>query len=498
MSASAVRGGQVYVEIGANPSKLLNALRLVNTKVAGIGEAMASAGVRASSAGAAMAAPIAGLGMAMAAQTQEFSNAKAAVVDLSNAIGSAVAPAFVGVAKIVAEVTKSVTEFVRAHPEAVRQVAALGAVLVGVGVPLIGVGNGMVWLSKASSVAIAPIMSLVSTIASLGAALITIAASQPVLALAGIIAGAAFAAQAAGVDIGKLGGAIGSSLSGPIAKAKSLMLDLASTATVTVEGIYRAIASGDLAGAMDIAWAGAVVAWLKGQKAIMDALDPFVSLVQNALDYLKTNAVNNWDALGTDSAAAVRTLSAIVLGVFDNLANGVMATFDTMVGAVQKAWIRIQDFFKGATDTQQKLDAIDKENQSRAEERGKMRPGIQKRLEDATVVNQLNEGALIARQQRNRELSDRRMAGREDANRQRSTDRADAVAQANQNLRDQVNRFPVPAPVAQASTASTKVMGTFSAFGIGQMGAFNVEQQQLEELKRIREEIKRQGAAVVA
>ena len=37
MSASAVRGGQVYVEIGANPSKLMSALTTINTKIADVG-----------------------------------------------------------------------------------------------------------------------------------------------------------------------------------------------------------------------------------------------------------------------------------------------------------------------------------------------------------------------------------------------------------------------------------------------------------------------------
>jgi hypothetical protein len=243
-------------------------------------------------------------------------------------------------------------------------------------------------------------------------------------------------------------------------------------------------------------WAGVRVVWLKGQKAIMDALDPFVSLVQNTIDYLSTNVVNNWDALGVDSAAAVRTLSAVILGVFDNLANGVMATFDKMVGEVQKAWIRIKDVFSEATDTQQKLDAIDAENKKRADEREKMRPGIQKRLADATVVNQLNEGALIARQQRNRELSDRRMAGREEANRQRSGDRAAAVAAAEAELRARVVGAPVPKPVQAVADVKQSVTGTFSSFGLGQMGAFNVAREQLEELKRIRGAINNQAVMV--
>jgi len=71
--------------------------------------------------------------------------------------------------------------------------------------------------------------------------------------------------------------------------------------------------------------------------------------------------------------------------------------------------------------------------------------------------------------------------------------RAQAVADANQNLQAQVNRFPVPKPVPMAGTLKTETAGTFSAFGLGQLGTGSVEKQQLDELKRIREELQRQA-----
>jgi hypothetical protein len=72
-------------------------------------------------------------------------------------------------------------------------------------------------------------------------------------------------------------------------------------------------------------------------------------------------------------------------------------------------------------------------------------------------------------------------------------DRAQAVADANKNLRDQVNRFPVPQAVGMAGAIKTETAGTFSAFGLGQLGSGNIDKQQLDELKRIREELQRQA-----
>ena len=74
-------------------------------------------------------------------------------------------------------------------------------------------------------------------------------------------------------------------------------------------------------------------------------------------------------------------------------------------------------------------------------------------------------------------------------------DRAAAVADANRNLQAQVNRFPVPQAPAMGGALKTETAGTFSAFGLGQLGTGNIDKQQLEELKRIRTELEKQARA---
>jgi hypothetical protein len=172
-----------------------------------------------------------------------------------------------------------------------------------------------------------------------------------------------------------------------------------------------------------------------------------------------------------------------------------MATFDMMVGEIQKAWIRITGYLKGATDTQSKLDAIDKENQSRADQRGKDRPGLVARMNEASNTNATEYQAANQRYFDANDDLNKRIAGREDANRQRAADRMAAVNQAKTALEQKVAQTSAPDGIKkpQAGSMSFSTAGTFSAFGLGQLGTGSVEKQQLDELKRIREELQRQA-----
>ena len=91
MSASAVRGGQVYVEIGADPNKFIAALRAINQRVADMGETLRSTGVGMMAVGAAISGPILALGGAFVEQTGEMLAMRAALKDIGKATAEAVA-----------------------------------------------------------------------------------------------------------------------------------------------------------------------------------------------------------------------------------------------------------------------------------------------------------------------------------------------------------------------------------------------------------------------
>lgn len=484
MSASAVRGGQVYVEIGANPSKLLNALRIVNTQIGSLGDGLSSVGRTMALAGSAIAGPIMAAGTAFANQTGEVLRAQAALVSLGEAVGKAVAPAVVGASNAIAGMANAAARFVRENEDLVHQVLVFGSALIGVGTVLITFGDSLSIVSRIARNIGTPILSLVKIIGTLTPVLITIATSGPVLAIAAVLGGIAVAARVAGVDLAKMAGSLRGSFDGPINDAKALLADFGETTSTTITGIYNSIAAGDIAGAIDILWAGVNAAWLRGQAAILGVIDPFISGVLNVFDYLRTNVVNNIDSLQTDSAAVFRTLSAVVVGVFDNLKMDVLTTFDALLAGIKIAWTRIQDYLTGATDTEQKIAKIGEDLFSRATERRKENPGIQKRLADAAIANQLNEGAAISRQTTNRQNSNDRIVGRVDADRQRAADRMAAVEAAKTALDQKVASTSAPASVSrpqEVAKSTTSIAGTFSAFGVGQMAGGNVQKLQLDE-----------------
>ena len=501
MSASAVRGGQVYVEIGANPSKLLNALRIVNTQIGNLGSGLSSVGQTMAAAGAAISGPIMAAGIAFANQNDAVLRAQASLLSLGEAVGKAVAPAVVGASNAIAGMADAAARFVRENEDLVRQVLAVGGALAGVGTLLFVFGEGLSVVSRVAGNIGGPIMSLVKIVGTLTASLITIATSGPVLAIAAVLGGIALAARAAGVDLGKMASSLRGSFDGPINDAKALLADLGETTSTTITGVYNSIAAGDIAGAIDILWSGVQAAWLRGQAAIMGVIDPWVSMIQNTFDVLGTYVVSGLDLLSTDAGNAVRKVSSVVMGIFDELANGVMATFDMMIGNIQKAWIRITGFLQGATDTQGKLDAIDKENQARADQRGKDRPGLASRMKEAISTNAAESQAANDRQGAAMSDLDKRMAGREDANRQRAADRAAAVDQAKAALEQKVGQTSAPAAVSggAAAKATTSIAGTFSAFGVGQMAGGNVQKLQLDEsIKQTRLLEKLAGGEIIA
>jgi hypothetical protein len=479
MSASAVRGGQVYIEIGADSSRAIAALGRINAVVGKMGGGLAKLGTSFMAAGTAIVAPIMAAGMAFSSQNEEVLRAQKSLLSLGESVGQAVAPAIVGVANAIAGMADAAARFVRDNEQLVRQVLAVGGALVGVGALMFGFGKTMSVVSFTIANFSKPLMAVMS---------IVMALAGPALAVAAALGGIAFAANAAGVDLGKLAqsaGALGGVFAGPINDAKALLADLGETTSTTISGIYNSIAAGDIAGAIDILWAGVNAAWLRGQAAIMGVIDPFLTGILNVFDYLKTNVVNNVDSLQTDSAAVFRTLSAMVMGVFDNLKNSILATFDAILAGIKTAWVRIQDYLTGATDTEQKIAAIEADTKQRAADRGKSNPGIEKRMADAAIANQMYEGAAISRQTTNRQKSDDRMAGRVDADRQRAADRMAAVEAAKTALDQKVASTSAPdeikKPKPETGSMSTSIAGTFSAFGVGQMAGGNVQKLQLDE-----------------
>jgi hypothetical protein len=445
--------------------------------------------------GAAIAGPILGLGAAFVEQTGEMQRMNRALKDVGQAVAEAVAPAFVGMANVIAGAAKSVAKFVRQNQGLVRSVVAVGGYLMAWGAATTAVGVAMVTLSRGISASIGPLGQFGAAVKTAVVAIAGFAASGPVLAAVGVLAGLAAGAVAAGVDLRKFAADIGSAFTNPVANLKAVLGDLLNTVNLTIEGMYRAIAAGDLRGAVDVLWAGWQAAWARGEQAVMGSLDPWIGSVQNAFSDLGIGMAAMWDQAWTDLATS--DWGGYLLGALDNYVNSIMATWDWLIGNIQKGWARMYNALGRMSDEHlaKEIARIDAANAGNAAERDRLRPGFAGRtnLTDEQKARMQQESK--DRQNAMFDEADRLRKERADRTARNVVDRQAAVDAANKNLRAQVDRFPVPPPVAMPSEMKVQAAGTFSAFGLGQMGPQSLQKQQLDELKGIREEIKRAANA---
>jgi hypothetical protein len=229
-------------------------------------------------------------------------------------------------------------------------------------------------------------------------------------------------------------GAIGEGFGPAVADGIVVLGDLSKTATTTFNGIYEAVAAGDLGTAMDVLWAGLVAGWLRGTEALMSYVDPWVAAFQDVFTDVGSGIYIAWDKIYTDSAALLNTMGAFIMGFFDNIANGVMATFDNLVASIQIAWTRVQGFITGAKDTKERVQKIKDANAARAEQRMQERPGVNARTEKAAAENARAERE---RQDRADAIQADAQAAKDErqmANQQRADDRRAATQAAEGNL----------------------------------------------------------------
>lgn len=267
----------------------------------------------------------------------------------------------------------------------------------------------------------------------------------PFAMLAAAIGGAVALAYSFGTQIksalggvAELAGQAGSAISGVIgsavADAAVVFSDLWSTATTTFNGIYDAIANGDLSGAMDILWAGLQAGWLRGVEALMGAVDPWVSMFQNTFTILGTEIAKTWDGLWTWVSNGFNTFGAYLQGAFDNVINGVLGAFDGMVAAVRKSWNWVQSFIRRGYDLAKENEKVDNEMEARRREREAARPGIEGRTRKAAEENAAATRDSKKRQEAMDAEAQATIDGREAENRRRADQRRADTQAAESNL----------------------------------------------------------------
>jgi TP901 family phage tail tape measure protein len=286
--------------------------------------------------------------------------------------------------------------------------------------------------------------------------------------------------------VNQAAGSIASGFSTAVSDGIVVFGDLATTATTTFNGIYAAVAEGDLAGAMDILWLGLQAGWLRGVEALMSYVDPWVAAFQDVFTDIGVGIVIAWDKIYTDSAALLNTMGAFIMGFFDNIANGVMATFDNLVAGIQIAWTRVKGFITGAKDTKERVQKIKDENAARAEQRRQERPGIEGRTARADKENRQAEKD---RQDRAKAVADDGQAvkdGRQATNAQRAAERRAGVEAAEGKLNDTVRgKTETRAKNLQVDDLLASIRGATSVDQLAGVGGLGDQFSTLRDLGRL-------------
>lgn len=409
-----------------------------------------------------------------------------AIQRLAIAITEALGPSLLALAEPIVNVIGGFATFVQKNQELVASVAKGIAIFVGVGAAIAGVGLALTTVAAAMGLVLSPVGAIVAALAAAGGALVY----------------------------------FGGGMSG-----------LAELATTTFAGVYAAIAEGDLAGAIDVLWAGLYAGWLRGVEGLMNAIDPWVSLMQNTFTYL----------------------SATVLTVWDDMLAKMAAGWDAMESTVRRGWNFLNAAFQGADETARQDAAIEKEMRDRKAARDDSRKD---RMADADATAMWREEENRRRKEARRAETQAAEANAGSASRGKAEARvqnqqfADLLqnienASSMDQLRDLYGEFDAlssngrltsaqmatletaledaqervsrgmssmgggspseqirggaGAAAGEAAQSQAEVAGTFSSMAIGGMGfGSSLAQKQLDELKGIHNELKKDGEMGVA
>jgi TP901 family phage tail tape measure protein len=392
----------------------------------------------------------------------------AALQRFAIAVSDAVGPALMSAAKPVMGFIDGLTDLASKNNEAVATIAKFGVSAVAIGGALTGLGLslqvasfGFGGILKAVGLVAAPLnavaslasfvgMSFYKAIAGVlafstksvaaavasGAAWVT--ANAPLLVLLGLLGAAGAAAIYAAGGFSGIADAIGGGLNQAAADGMIVLSDLATTATTTFSGIYAAITQGDLAGAMDVLWAGLHAGWLRGVEALMGYVDPWIATFQNVFTYAGTEIAVVWENMWTGLSATANTIGAALTGAFDNIINGVLKAWDSLEAGILKSWNYIQSFFKKGFDLKKENEKVDSKMAARARERELARPGVAGRMATAAAENEAAAGESQARVDAMRAGADATAQGRFDENARLAEERRAATMGAEATLNDLV------------------------------------------------------------
>jgi TP901 family phage tail tape measure protein len=403
----------------------------------------------------------------------------------SLAIGDALSPALQAMAASVTAALGGITEFIKQNQALIVTVAKTIATVLAAGVALAALGTAVAAVTAAIGVVLSPIGAVIAAIG-----LIAVAVNQ----------------------------------------ATGVFAVLSETVSTTFAGIYEAIVDGDLAGAMDILWAGAYASLVRGLASLTEVFGPWVTFIENTFTFLAANVMTIWDGMLQGLAAGWDGLESDLrkaTNFLDWLANGGnlealnKAVDDQIADRRRERQQAIPNRFAVANETadQRIRDAEARQQAARQEAdaaeqavAGKSRAArgrrvqndqfreLLKSVEGATTLQQLRDAyqefdALSA----NGRLTDAQVTTIEDALESSQERISKGMGGMGGDGAAAQIRGGAAAAQAESSASSADVVGTFSGAALSQLGfSQNLAQKQLDKLAQIEQNTRDPMAGLVA
>jgi flagellar biosynthesis GTPase FlhF len=362
----------------------------------------------------------------------------------------------------------------------IRIIGAVVAGIVGVGAALLVLGPLISAIGSAIGLVTFALSAATTAVSLLGAAISFLLSpiGLVVAAVGGIAAAVLFATDEGNLALESLG------------QGFEQLLGVAGTAW---QGIQDAIAAGDLAGAMEVAWLGIHVVWETGIAAITRAWRNFKSFFVELFWSAVYAVARAFNTAWTSIEVAFWTVVNALADGWDWFVYGLTVAFNEFVAFFRRAWARVRNLFNREA-AQREVEAINREvEEQNREARARLDRRVQERaprVEQAREAGRQREEALNQmqeeeRRQRQRELEaanaadQERVAAAQRALEQRA---AELAAQREQmELERQMAAMEREEPLRRRpefdlegldeAEAKTDVKGTFSAFAVAGLGS---------------------------
>ena len=434
------------------------------------------------------------------ALTDAWTNLTASVKRVAFMVGAALAPTLKDIADWITRVAANLGSWINENREVITVIAAVIAGIIGVGAALMILG---------------PIISAIGT----AIGLVTFAISAAAIAVKLLGVAIAFLLSPIGLVIVAVGGIAAAVLFATDEGNQALeflgegfkqLLGVAGTAW---QGIQDAIAAGDLAGAMEVAWLGIQVVWETGIAALTAAWRSFKSFFVELFWSAVYAVARAFNTAWTGIEVAFWTVVNALADGWDTFCTGLQIAFNEFVGFFRRAWARVRNLFSPST-ARREVDAINREvEQQNREARERLSRRVQergRRVDEARQAGQQREDALNQmqeeeRRERRREMDvanaadQERVAAAQRALEERAAELAAQREQADleremaaMDREDQRQRRPeFDLEGLDEAEAKTDVKGTFNAFALAGLGSDSLAERTARASEQVAQNTRR-------